>query len=169
MTPSCRHSLRPQKHFQCWNSSDSPCRMKSSQSGHSNLPLPGGERIEVRGSGSGLVPGARPTSRFVTPHPTLSVWERAFLGFAVAWVARHRRVAVARMARRCGPTVACLPRRRSLTAASSPETAASPPQLPETHSHNPNPPKPPLLKPAHWPFPTPAPIEPPVHAPGVVA
>ena len=87
----------------------------------------------------------------------------------VAWVARHRRVAVARMARRCGPTAACLPRRRSLTAASSPEPAASPLQLPETHSHNPNPPKPPLPKPAHWPFPTPAPIEPPVHAPGVVA
>ena len=86
-----------------------------------------------------------------------------------AWVARHPRVAVAQMARHCRVPAALLPRRCSLTAASSSEPAASPPQLPETYSHTPNPSKPVLPKPAHWPFPTPAPMEPPVHAPGVVA
>ena len=47
------------------------------------------------------------------------------------WVARHRGVVVTKV-----------PLHRRVTAASASERAASPPQVPGVHSHNPNPPKP---------------------------
>ena len=55
-----------------------------------------------------------------------------------AWMTRHCRVGVTQVARRC-----------RVPAASASETAASPMQLPESYSHNPNPSKPAPLGDTH--------------------
>jgi len=69
--------------------------------------------------------------------PTIPMSFSGMQRVGVALPTHHRRVSAAWLARHCRASVTQLARHRRVAAASASETAASPPQLPESYSHNP--------------------------------